>query len=183
MGGQQDGNAPSTKCFESGPHLVPRLGVQAGGGFVQDQKVRLVDERTGKDQSAHHSAGEFGHGRIRAMAEGDELEKLQCLFPGLLFGYIEIPGKNLQILEDGQVRIQTVLLLADADARFDPAPIARNIQSEDLQAAPAHGGESIDHPDRSCLPGTIRAKNPEAFTGGHLKRDPVDRNQVTELFQ
>src|SRR4030065_466787 len=112
------------------------------------------------------------------MIEGNEIKKLCRLLPGFLFGYIEIPCKNLKILKHGQVRIQAVLLLTDPNAGFDLAPIPGNIKVKDLQAPAAHGRETINHPDACGLSRAIGAQNPEAFTPFHLKRNPVDSNKA-----
>src|SRR5512139_1675268 len=94
---EEDGNALFSELFEPVPYLVPGLRVKAGRGFIQDEKVRIIDEGTGQNEATHQSAGELGYGCIQAMIEGDEGEELHGLFPGDLFGDIEIPGKNLQI--------------------------------------------------------------------------------------
>ena len=117
------------------------------------------------------------------MIKGDEHEELHGLFSGDLFGDIEIPGKNLQILKDGQVRIETVLLLADTNAGFDSAPIPRDIETENLKASTGHRREAIDHPDGGGLPGTVRAKNPKTFTGRYFKRDAIDCDKIAKSLQ
>jgi len=84
-----------------------------------------------------------------------------AFFRASFFGDIEIPGKHLQVLEDGQIRIHAVFLLADTDAGFDLAPVPGDIQPEHFQAAPAHGRETINHPDRSCLPAPFGPRIPK----------------------
>ena len=117
------------------------------------------------------------------MIKGDEDEELHGLFPGDLFGDIEIPGKNLQILKDGQVRIETVLLLADTNAGLDLAPIPRDIEIENLEVSTGHRRETIDHPDGSGLPGTVRAKNPKTFTGRYFERDAIDGDKIAKSLE
>ena len=107
--------------FKPFPDLVTGLGIEAGGRFVQDEKIGLVDEGTRQHQPSHHAAGEFGHPGVSAGVEGEEFEEFEGFVPGLPFGNIEVPGKHLQVFQYGQVRIETVLLLADTDTGLDLA--------------------------------------------------------------
>lgn len=183
MRGEENGNALFSELFEPVPYLVPGLRVEAGRGFIQDEKVWIIDEGTSQDEATHQSAGEFGYSCIQAMIEGDEGEELHGLFPGDLFGDIEIPGKNLQILKDGQIRIETVLLLTDTNAGFDPAPIPGDIETENFKASTGHRRETIDHPDGGGLPGTVRTQNPKTFTGRYFKRDAIDCDKIAKSLQ
>jgi hypothetical protein len=183
MRGQENGNAPFSELFEPVPYLVPGLRVEAGRGFIQDQKVRIIDEGTSQNEATHQSAREFGYGCIQAMIEGDKGKKLHGLLPSDLFGDIEIPGKNLQILKDGQIRIKTVFLLADTNAGFDLAPIPGDIKAENLKASARHRRETIDHPDGGGLPRTIRTQNPKAFTGRYPERDAIDCDKIAKFLQ
>ena len=117
------------------------------------------------------------------MIESDEAEKFHGPFICLFLGHIEIPSENLQILKDGQIRIKTVLLLADTNAGFDLAPIPGDIKAENFKVSAAHRRETIDHPDGGCLPRTIRTQNPKTFTGRYPERDTIDCDKIAKFLQ
>ena len=58
VGRQQDGKPVRPELLQTLPDLVARLGVEAGRRLVEDQELRLVEERPGHDETPHHPARE-----------------------------------------------------------------------------------------------------------------------------
>ncbi len=58
MGGEDDGDAAFAQAPHHLPHVAAKLDVDAGGGFVQEQDLRLVAERLGDHHPPLHAAGE-----------------------------------------------------------------------------------------------------------------------------
>jgi hypothetical protein len=69
------------------------------------------------------------------MGQGEEVEQFTCVFGGFLFRDREIAGIDMQVLFDRQVRVEGVLLMADADAGFDGAPMGFYVEAEYFQTA------------------------------------------------
>ena len=55
------------------------LGVQPGRRLVQDQELRLVEQRLRDPDALDHTAGEFSHLFVRRIRQGDEVQQLRDL--------------------------------------------------------------------------------------------------------
>ena len=57
-------------------------GVQAGGRFVQDDEVGIVDERLGQADAALHALGKLAHHAGAHLAQADHFQKLFVALAG-----------------------------------------------------------------------------------------------------
>jgi len=151
------------ELFQSLPHLVAGLGIKPRGGLIEDQQLRVVDEGTGQNQPTYHAARELSDLTLPAVLEGHKFQESLRSLPRLSFGDIEIAGEELQVLRHGEVWVQVVLLLADADAGFNGTELLGNHELEDPEIAPCHGGEAVDHADGGGLAGAIGPQDAEAL--------------------
>jgi len=145
VGGQQDGNPPSPKFFKARPQLVPRLGSRARWWVGPGLKGPDLDEGTGQDERRIIPPGELADGCIRAMAEGDESRSSTPFSGPPSWGYRNTRAKHLQVLEDGQIRIHAVFLLADTDAGLSGAVPGIFQAPNTFKLPPRHGRETINH--------------------------------------
>jgi len=49
-------------------------GVEAGGGFVEEDEIRFVDESLGEADALHHALGKAAEPAVRMRSEADEIE-------------------------------------------------------------------------------------------------------------
>ena len=133
VGGQHQGDALRLQPVQPVPQGVAGLGVQPGGGLVEEQQFRFVDERAGDRQPALHAARQGLHPVIGPLAELGELQQAVDPGPQLPPGQVEVPPVDVQVLANRQLQVQVVLL------RDHPEPAAdgRDRRGRDRGPGPA----------------------------------------------
>lgn len=170
------------ELFQSLPHLVAGLGIKPCGWLIEDQQLRVVDEGTGQNQPTYHATRELSDLILLAMLESHKFQESLRSLLCLLFGDIEIAGEELEVLRHGEVGIQVVLLLADADAGFNGTELLGNREPEDPEIAPCHGGEAVDHADGGGLAGAIGAQDAEALPLKNVEVDAAHCDKLNECL-
>ena len=74
--GEHLGDAALLESIQAIPHQMAGLGVEAGGGFVEQEEVGLVHQRTRDGEPALHAAGQRIDPAVGAVFELHELEQL-----------------------------------------------------------------------------------------------------------
>ena len=124
VGRDDERRAAPLQLVEPLPKQVARLRVQAGGGLVEDDEVRLVDERASDRQAPLHAAGQGLDLVLGALVELDELEELIGPLAGDLAGDVEVARVHLQVLAHRQLGVEVVDLRHDAELGLDLARLA-----------------------------------------------------------
>ena len=109
VGGGDDhahAGAPRTNTFDQFPELATRQRIDAGRGLVEDEKVRIVDQRAAQAELLPHAAGELFRRTIGKLREPCALQKLGN--PPFAFGprLSENTREELDVLADAEVRIE-----------------------------------------------------------------------------
>ena len=183
VGRDDEGDALPLESEEAVPQDVPGLRVQTGRGLVEEQQLGVVDEAAGDDQPALHAAGEVLDLVGPALAQLGEVEQLSGPLPHLCAAQSEEPPVDPQVLLDGELLVEQVLLRAVADACPDLLPVDGRVETEDAQLAARHRRDARDHPHRRGLPRPVGSEEPERFTLAHLDVDGVDSGEVAELLR
>ncbi len=76
MGGEQDGLAPAQQLLEAVPDQMSRLRIEPGGGFIQEQQLRVIDQRAGQRKPTLHATGEFADARVTLAGQPGEIEEI-----------------------------------------------------------------------------------------------------------
>src|SRR5689334_11003261 len=72
MGGEQDGASLPFKLLDQVPKLAAGLRIEAGGGLVEKEEIRIADECAGEGQALLLSAGQSADARVGFFFELDE---------------------------------------------------------------------------------------------------------------
>src|SRR6185437_103722 len=154
------------------PHEVARLRVEAGGGLVEEEQVRIVHERAREHQPALHAAGELFDAARFARLERGELEQRTNAPRRLAGGIAEVARVDGEVLAHREIRIEVVDLRHDAHppARF--ARIARHLVPEQGDRSRVGRREAEEHAQRGGLPRAVRAEEPEAFAALEVEVEP-----------
>src|SRR6202171_5850363 len=173
MGGQENGPSFRADRFRQLPQVASRLRIEAGGRLVEEEDLRLVDERRRDAEALLLAARQLGNGRARLLGEVHLLQDRH----GIDRAVVERPehveqleqaqaveeGRGLQ-LDTNQV-LNLVRILADVDAGDDcPALFGSTQTFEDLH--------------RGRLAGAVGTKQSEDLTLFHPERDAVNRHQA-----
>src|SRR5664279_1778888 len=136
MRGDDQRHALSLQTEQPVPQHMSRLWVEAGSWFVEQQQFRVVDQRPGDGQTPLHPAGQRVDLRVRFVGQLRELDQL--LRPPSAFGpgNPEIAPVDDEVLPDGQLQVQVVLLGYHPEPTADPDAVEFRIQAEDGQLSP-----------------------------------------------
>ena len=117
------------------PDIIPNLGaadgVEAGGRFVQEQHLWVVDERRSEIEAALHPAGVGANETFQRIADVDERLQFGDSLIGLLARQpIEGPLQSQQ-LQPRLLRVEANVLQRSADAQPNLESISNDIETGD----------------------------------------------------
>ncbi len=103
-------------AFEEGFQPADRVQVQVVGGLVQQQDVRLLDQRPGQQHAAFHAAGqagevllavqvELGEHRVHALEQLPGAARLDLIVEGLEAGQVLIHALRLVRIAQGAAQV------------------------------------------------------------------------------
>ena len=183
MGGEQDGFAFLQQHLQPLPHQVARLRVQARGGLVQHQQLRLVDEGARQAQAPFHAARQLARFGFGLVAERTKLQQLRNAFADHGIGDAEVAAKHQQVFFCREVRVQRVHLRDHAQAGLDGQGVSRHLQTVEITDFTAIGlRQAQAHAQRGGFARTVGADHAQAFTGLDVERQVVDHRGVAIAF-
>ena len=74
VAGDKDRLAEPLQPLEQPAHLDPSPGIQAAGGLIEQQDLRIVQEHAGQTESLRHAAGQARHQFVPFEGEIDQFE-------------------------------------------------------------------------------------------------------------
>ncbi|MOA24058.1 hypothetical protein D3C78_1447190 [compost metagenome] len=111
MGAEDDPGALRAQAVQPLVQLDGGDGIEADGGFVEQQQLRLAEQRLGQAEALAHALGVGLHAAPRGVAQTDLFEQVVHLArPRTLE-----PGEVLQRLAAGQLRVEGHVLRQEAD--------------------------------------------------------------------
>jgi hypothetical protein len=119
------------------PEDVPGLGVESGGRLVEEQQVRVVDQRPGDRQPPLQAAGEAVD--LLAALVGELEERQELVGPGGHLGarQSEVAPVDQQVLAHRELGVERVVLRAHPQPRPDRGPVLGGVEAEHPQLAAA----------------------------------------------
>ncbi len=139
MRGQGNRHALLLEAVETVPNQVPGLRVEARGGLVEQQKLRLVDKRARDREPALHPTGEKLDIIPGAVLELDKVEELLGSMPGDIARDPEIAGVGEQVFVDMEFDIERVGLWHDAQPRTNSRAVLDRVHAKHTQGAGGWG--------------------------------------------
>ena len=158
MGDVDRGDAePLLQPRDLGAHLAAQLGVEVGQRLVEEERVGLADDRAAHRDALALAAGQVARLALEVLVELERLRRRPDLLVDLVVGGLGQPQRERDVLVDGQVRVERVVL---EDHR--EVAVARR-QVVDPLVADHHvaGGdvlEADDHPQQRGLPAARTAR-------------------------
>ena len=93
VGGQEDRDPTVGKTGDHRPHGQPALGVDAGGGLVEEHHRGLAHQGQGQRQALLLAAGQPPPGRLAHGSQPDQVEELVGVF-----GVVVVAGEQVEHL-------------------------------------------------------------------------------------
>ena len=154
MGGEEHRHAfVFSKVSDHLPQGASGLGIQTGGGLVENQNFGPVQQRSGNVDSAPLAAGELAHGALEKIVKFQKSGQLRQPRPEGLSPEPVQRRAALQIVLNGEILIQHGVLEHHAQTALDAVRVAVQIHAVD--------------PHGSCVLGELAAQNVD---GGGLSR-------------
>src|SRR5690606_36528756 len=145
----------------SGPEVAPGAWVEAGGGLVEQQQGRAVEQAAREVGAAREAAGEGLHAVARALRQPEHLEQLGDA--GVERWAPESDGRAVeaQMLADRQLGVERWLLEADAGGAAHGLGLRHHVVPEDEHAARARRHERRYDPQERRLASAVGAQQAE----------------------
>ena len=177
--GEQDGEAlASGQPGDLRPHRGPGFRVQAGGGLVEEQHLRPVDQPHGHVEPAPHATGVGADHAGRGAAQFEPVQQLAgpaAEFPAAQ--PLDAPGQQ-QVLPSGGGRVGARALRDHADGPADLRRLAAHLKAGHggrARVGPGQGGEDLDG---GGLAGPVRPEQAEDGPGRDGETEPVQRPDI-----
>ena len=159
------------------PELRPRQRVDAGGGFVEDQQIGVVDQRAAEAELLLHATGQLAR---RALDEGCQpcaAGQLGDAPVALVGSPAEQPAKEFEVLEHRQrwVEVLAQALRHVGDARAHRATVAgiAHVAVEHPHPALLQLARAGDQRQQAGLADAVRADQANHATGWQVDAEIV----------
>jgi hypothetical protein len=130
VGGQKNRLPVVVQLVEVIPELAPQGGVETDGRLIEQERVRLVQQRTGERQALFLSPGEAVGTLSSAICEMHQVQKLVHPPTDPPTGHSVDPSEEEEVLRDGQVAIDGSFLRHVAESVFHGVALARHRSPE-----------------------------------------------------
>ena len=155
------------RVLEKLPRSAARLRVHARGRLVQEDDLRAADERHREAQLALHAAGQrLGFG-VHLLLEPREADHLRSLLLDLLVAEPFEQRNKLDVLDDAEVRVDGVLLRADAHGLSHTGELVREREPVDVRVAGGRLQQTRQHGDGRTLSCTVVSEQAEDLVVVH----------------
>ena len=180
----------SDQRLQALPHQVAGLRVQPGGGFVQQQQLGVVHQRTRQAQPPAHAARQFAGFGIGLVGQCRKFQQLGNASPDSRILHAEIATVDQQILGTAEVGVEGVKLGDHAELFFDLQGVLGHAQGrgglaigtsarwKKLNLAPIRHGQPQAHADGGGFAGAIGANHAQAFAGGDVERHLIHHRGI-----
>ncbi|MNK90611.1 hypothetical protein D3C87_1106720 [compost metagenome] len=162
------------------PEVAPGLGIDPGGGFVEQQQLGLVQQARRQRQpllpSAGQRAGQLRGARLQA-------EVFQRAVHGLAaVGHGVDAGHELEVLADRQVFPVGKALCHIADVALDLGGLLQDVEAQAGARARVRRQQPAHHADGGGLAAAVGAEEAEDLAARHLHGQVVDHVLVAEAL-
>ena len=174
------GGALGHQLLDDLPQVAAAGGVEPGGGLVEEEDGRPVDEGGGEVEPAPHAAGVGRGGPVGRLGQPEAVEQL--VGPGAdgRPGQVGEPADEAEVLAAGEVLVHGGVLAGEADALAHRLRVGGDVEAQHLGPAgvrPEDGGEDADG---RGLAGAVGAEQAEHGAGGDGEIDAGEGADVAE---
>ena len=167
------------------PELAARERTNAGGGFIENQQVRIVNQGAAQSQLLLHAAREFAR---RARQEGLETGaggKDVNAPPSLTGGVTKQTAEKLEVFLNGERRVEVAAkpLRHVGDARTDclAVPALGHVAAERLHLALLGGAGAGKQRQQARLAHPIGSNQAHHPSGWNIQADVVERHGLAVM--
>ena len=179
--GEAERHAPSLEPVQPVPEQVAGLRVQAGRRLVQEQQVRLVDQRPGDHQAPLHPARERLDTILGPLGQLHEIEQLDRPAPRLLPRPGRSSGRRSSRFSSTLSSSSSVSACGTTPRRARMVgPSRAGSRPKTVSVPSADRRDGADHAHRRGLAGAVGAQEPERLAGRHVEIHAVHGRERAE---
>ena len=178
---QDDRLAGVVQAADDLPEADPALRVEAGGGLVEEQDRRVVEDRARDHQPLGEAARERHHRRLGALGEV-ELDE-QVVGGGARGGgaHAEEAAVEVEVLPHGERAVERVRLRHDADQLLGDRGVRDDVDVVHERLSRRRDHARGQHARGGGLAGAVGAEQPEDLALGDGQVEPVDRGDAARV--
>ncbi len=161
MRGEDDGDAARPQAAHQLPHVAAQADIDAGGGLVEEEELRLMAQRLGDHHAALHAARQLDDARAAFIPEREVTEQLLDEGGGRALAG-QTAAEAHRVLHGGE-DIERDLLRHESDHRARGAILLNDVVPIHEDLPRAHGDQAADDADERRFAGTVGAEQREYF--------------------
>ena len=158
-------------------HLLPQLEIERAERLVEEQHLRVVDDRARERHPLALPAGQLDGLPVAEAVEADEFQRLLGAAPALRALHALDPQPVLDVGSHGHVREERIVLEDGVDVPVVRGP-AGDVDAAELHAAGVGALEAGDDPERRRLARPGGPEHGEELAASDLQVDPVHGDDV-----
>ncbi|MNM11475.1 hypothetical protein D3C81_216370 [compost metagenome] len=174
VGGEDDGDALLVQLGEEAPHRAAQLDIHPGGGFVQDQQTRFVDQCAGNHQTPLHAAGQRTRLHITFVPQAQLGQVLLGALLGQLGRDAVVAGLGDDDVEGLFELVEVELLRHHAQATLERGGLAVQVVTEHAHCAAGLVHQGRENADGGGFAGAVGAEQGEEVAFGNIKVDAFE---------
>ena len=158
------------------------LGIKPHSRFIQHDDLWLIHERPCDKQPAFHASGKLLDLCLLSASQLQQFQISNSLLPCLWSRNIKVTGKDKQIFQDAEIRIEVLFLRNNTNEGFDLPWFSGNIHSghKGLPGRDRRGGS--DHPDQCSFASPIWPQQPKTLASLNLQVNSGHSSEIPVFF-
>ena len=174
LGGEEHGDAAGHQAADDLPHGAAAARVKPGRRLVEEDDLRVADQRHRQVQLPAHAAGVGRHELARRFRQVEPLKQPAGDLLALAGAEVLEVRHQLQVFLPGQQLVHGGELPGDPDRRADRLSLGKRRRGRSDPRRPAVGlGQGGEDVDRGGFPGPVRAEQGEDRPLGDVEVDAV----------
>ena len=175
MRGEEDGLVLAAGAAHEVAEAVPRGGVEARAGLVEEEDLGVVREAAREGEALAQASGEGACALAAALDERDVLEDgLRAVRDGGA-GHAVEAREEAEVLFHGQLGVRALALGDEADDAAEARFVAGDAEARDLGRAARGAEDAGEDVEEGGLARAVGAQEGDDLAGGHVQRDALER--------
>ncbi len=160
------------------PKIAPRAGIEAGGGFVEEQNLGMMEQSFGELDAALHASGKSLYAIGGAVEQSDAGEDFgDAHFKVGAAQAVEV-SLMPEVFVGGQLGVDALGLEDDTDVAPQRARLANGVEAGDGGAAGSRDHERGKNAKESGFTAAVRAEKAEEFRRADVEGDAAEGGAI-----
>ena len=189
IGGRHDdthAGTARTDAVDQFPELAARQRINAGGRLIQNEQIRIVNQRAAQAEFLAHAARQLLCRPILERSQPGAVKQFRNPPLAFVAGLSEQAAEKFDILADAEVRIEILAEplrhVGDPRTYRRPVPRVGDVATEHRGAAGLILTRARDDAEKRGFPYPVRTDQPDHAIGRYADRHAIQRRDLTVCF-